>query len=344
MNAPPRTVWVAGAAGFIGSAVARRFAAAGWRVVALAHRRAPAPGALPAGAPVETVDAADGAALAALAARLGRPEVVVNAAGLASDVGPRALFRRLNVGIPLALAAVPARKLVHVSSSDVYGIRDFRGEGEDELPFDDNVGNPYPATKIEAERRLAAEVAPERFVCLRPCAVWGEGDRTLEPRAAAFLRVSPLIVHFGPHRGRNRWPLCDVRLVAEAALAAALSPCWDGRGVTVIDHARTSIDGWYRDVAARRFPGRRYRTLCLPRAAGFALGAVSSGLSNLLRRTRPVFDPTFYSAHHVTSDLDFSDARLLAGLAATRALRNPVRTPLAPRRPDTGIAPPAVLS
>ena len=32
------------------------------------------------------------------------------------------------------------------------------------------------------------------------------------------------------------------------------------------------------------------------------------------------------------------------GLAATRALRNPVRTPLAPRRPDTRIAPPAVLS
>jgi len=310
---PPPTVWVAGAAGFIGAAVARRFAEAGWRVVALLHRRAPA--ALPDGARAETVDAADPDALAALAARLGRPDVVANAAGLASDVGPRALFRRLNAGIPRALAPIPLRKLVHVSSSDVYGIRDFRGEGEDALPFDDNVGNPYPATKIEAERWLAANVDPSRFVCLRPCAVWGEGDRTLEPRAAAFLRASPFIVHFGPHRGRNRWPLCDVRLVADAALAAALVPDWDGRGVTVIDHARTTIDGWYRGIAARLCPGRRHRTLCLPRAAGFAVGALSSGLSNLLRRTHPVFDPTWYSAHHVAADLDFSDARLLSGLA-----------------------------
>ncbi|MBQ3811497.1 MAG: hypothetical protein II839_11835, partial [Kiritimatiellae bacterium] len=101
-----------------------------------------------------------------------------------------------------------------------------------------------------------------------------------------------------------------------AALAAALVPDWDGRGVTVIDHGRTTIDGWYRGIAARLCPGRRYRTLCLPRAAGFALGALSSGLSNLLRRTHPVFDPTFYSAHHVAADLDFSDARLRAGLAA----------------------------
>ena len=313
MGSSERTVWVAGAAGFIGGAVVRRFAAAGWRVTALVHRRAPE--SLPDGVRAEPCDAADSAALGALAARIGRPAVVVNAAGLASDVGPRALFRRLNVGIPQALASLPLEKLVHVSSSDVYGIRDFHGEGEDELPFDDNVGNPYPATKIEAERWLAANLPPERFVCLRPGAVWGEGDRTLEPRAAGFLRASPFIVHFGPHRGRNRWPLCDVRLVAEAAFAAALSPVWDGRGVTVVDHERTTIDGWYRALAARHFPGRRYRTLCLPRAAGYALGALSSGLSNLLRLTHPVFDPSFYAAHHVASDLDFSDARLRAGLA-----------------------------
>ncbi|MBP5321950.1 MAG: hypothetical protein J6334_13315, partial [Kiritimatiellae bacterium] len=131
----------------------------------------------------------------------------------------------------------------------------------------------------------------------------------------AFLRSSPFIVHFGPWRGKNRWPLTDVRLVAEAAFTAAVSSCWDGQGVTVVDPLRTTIDGWYRALAARHFPGRRYRTLCLPRWAGYAMGVCSSGLSRLLRRTRPLFDPSFYAAHHVASNLDFSDARLRAGLA-----------------------------
>ncbi|MBP5321505.1 MAG: NAD-dependent epimerase/dehydratase family protein, partial [Kiritimatiellae bacterium] len=181
-SAESATVWIAGAAGFIGSAITRRFADAGWRVCALIHRRSEG---VPDGVHVERCDAADPAALEGLVRRLGQPECVVNAAGLASDVGPRALFHRLNVGIVQALAPLPRRKFIHISSSDVYGIRDFHGETEAALPFDDNVGNPYPATKIEAERWLAAHLPPTRFVCLRPGAVWGEGDRTLEPRAVA---------------------------------------------------------------------------------------------------------------------------------------------------------------
>ncbi len=271
----------------------------------LVHRRAPK--APVPGAQYVTGDISDAAAIREQVAALA-PDVIVHAAAMATDVGPEKLFKRVNFDSVTVLAPLAGRKFIFISTADVYGIRDFNGEDVSTLSFDDNLHNPYPKYKIKSELWLKENLPPERFACIRPAAVWGPGDETLERRVADFLRSSPFIVHFGKWRGRNRWPLADVRRVAEAAWLAATTNRWDGDGVTVIDDRRVTADEFYRETAARLFPGRRYRTLCLPMWLGVCVGRFSSWLANLCGRTHVFFDPSYYAMRTVSSNLDFSDA------------------------------------
>lgn len=308
MSECPGHVLVTGAGGFIGGHVARRFAAAGWKVTGLVHRRQPKD-PVP-GAEYAAGDISDLGGLRGLVATLA-PDVIVHAAALASDVGPDSLFRKLNYESVVTLAPLAKRKFVFISTADVYGIRDFSGEDVSTLKFDDNLSNPYPRYKIKAELWLKGNLPPERFACVRPAAVWGPGDETLERRVADFLRFSPFIVHFGKWRGRNRWPLADVRRVAEAAYLAATTSRWDGDGVTVIDSRRVTAEDFYRETAARLFPGRKFRTLCLPMWIGVCIGWLSSFIAAALRLSHVPFDPSYYALKTVSSNLDFVDKSFL---------------------------------
>jgi nucleoside-diphosphate-sugar epimerase len=142
--------------------------------------------------------------------------------------------------------------------------------------------------------------------------VWGAGDRTLTPRIVAFLKWSPWIVHFGRWRGRNRWPLAHVRNVARAIFLAATVQDAAGRAFNVVDDERTTIDEFYRILAGVYLPHKTLGTVVLPFWFGQCIGAVVSGISNILNLDRPFMDPSYYALYSVSHNLDFDNGRIKA--------------------------------
>ena len=310
---------VTGAAGFIGLNTVRELVRRGVYVYAVTHQKShPELTALAqSGAlQIRCADLSEMTHVRAAFASCPTLDAVIHCAGRASDVGWTSEFRKANYASVVNLGTLCREtgvgRLVFVSTTDVYGLRDFNGECEDGLPYDESARNPYPRFKILAEKWLRANLPLERYAIIRPAAVWGEGDPTLTPRFRAFLETSPYIIHFGRWHGSNRWPLADVRTVAAANCLAATRPEAAGLAINVLDSARTTIDAFYRQVAAQYFPNRRFRTITLPYACGAALGGYISGVSNLLNLRHPFADPSLYALRSVSHNLDFSNARLLS--------------------------------
>ena len=297
-----KKVLVTGSAGFIGQNVVKAYVEHGWFVYALVHNNVPKELAQLKNVELLRGDVTNPKLFEGL-----QVEVVAHVAGIASDIGSDDKFRRINFEPIKHLAKLPKEKIVYVSSSDVYGIKDFQNADEN-TPLVEFPKNPYPRYKIKSENWLREN--PYNYVIIRPAAVYGEGDKTLENRVVEFLATSPFIVHFGKWRGQNRWPLANVKNVAEIIVAVSMTDEFDKQAITIIDPEKTTIDEYYRSIAKKYFPNRKFRNLYLPFWFGKMLGLVSTTLSNLLKLKSPLFDPTFYAVHHVSSNLDFSSGKM----------------------------------
>jgi len=343
MAAEHRHVIITGATGFIGAACVREFLEHGWTVTALGHRSASAadlggasdrhctadrlralrehPGLHLAWGSVTEREALVEVLAAAIARAGGECQALVHCAGRATDVGWDRRFRAANlVGVENvchAFQRLNIGRLVHMSTTDVYGVRDFAGADET-TPHDNNRHNPYAKYKILAEAHIRRSLPRDRHVILRPGLVWGPGDTTVLPRAVAFLRASPVILHFGRWRGRNRWPLAYVGNVARVAYAAATGEDALGEAYNVVDPEPTTMDEYYRLLMDLFLPGeRRKRSLTLPLAMIWPFAALSTLVSDLLDRRHPIFDPSLYSLWHVTHSQDFCGAKAGQLLAAS---------------------------
>lgn len=303
-----QSILITGAGGYIGSNAAEYFVRQGYDVTGMVHRKVN-PRFEKSGAKAVPGDLDDPVSLEALFEK--RYDYVLHIAARASDVGKDEWFRRENFEATKVLATRAVthgvRRFVYLSTADVYGLHDFHGESEEKLPFDEAVSNPYPKYKIQSEKWLAANLAPERFSCVRPCVVFGNGDTTITPRTIDYLRKSPLLFHFGKWKGENRWPLAHVENVCRALHAAMILPEASGQGVTVLDSKFTTLRQYYREIAREFLEGKRPRECCLPTATVWPLAWLSTHLS----RREPLFDPTLYSLDTIIHNLDFSNRRML---------------------------------
>ena len=321
-----QNVFITGAAGFIGGYAAREFVEQGWHVFALIRSKSSTfleESEVSGSVTIIRGDLNDFAEVEQrlrdqLEKKSGKLDAIVHCAGRASDVGRWNEFRKANFESVQNLCELSnnlnINRFVFISTTDVYGMHDFNGESESELPLQNNTNNPYPKFKIAAEEWIRKTMPKERFSIIRPAAVWGVGDPTLTPRMVSFLKSSPWIIHFGKWHGKNRWPLAHVRNVSAAIFLATIISEAAGNEINVLDNEITSIDEFYRIIASIYLPGKKLRSITLPMCIGKAIGYVVSSISNLLNLDHPFTDPSIYALYSISSNLDFSNKKLLSML------------------------------
>ena len=172
------TIAITGASGFIGDAVARRYADAGWQVRGLDVRLPDASDPLTPNPDPRidylTGDVTDPGAVREL---VSGADLVVHTAAIVAESGDWSAFDRINARAPreVALAARGAgvSSFVHLSSVMVHGFSFTEGVGEDGRL--DHANNPYCASKIRSEFLLRGIDAPGAFHVhiVRPGDVYG---------------------------------------------------------------------------------------------------------------------------------------------------------------------------
>ena len=206
----------------------------------------------------------------------GATTIVHGAALLRSSEGWPAL-ERVNVE-GTRLAARRARELgvplIHLSSVAVYGDVSLAADGsvtEETARRPLPPQNLYARSKREAETAVRAEMALGlHATMLRPCPVYGEGDRLFLPRLVAGARRGwmPLV-----GTGDRPIPLVHASSVARAVCAAIeMRDRW-GRAYNVTnDGAITTLEVV---EAAGRGAGHRIRTLRVPEVIGLGAAAAA---------------------------------------------------------------------
>lgn len=209
---------------------------------------------------------------------------IVHAAALLRSSEGWPAFERVNVE-GTRLAAHRARELgvplIHLSSVAVYGDVSLAPDGsvtEDAVLQPLPPQNLYARSKREAETAVHAEMARGlRAMMLRPCPVYGEGDRLFLPRMVAAARRGwmPLV-----GSGDRPVPLVHAGSVARAVCAAIDAGSGWGRTYNVTNDGEITASEILK--AAGRGAGRRIRTVRIPEAIGLGGATAADALLRLL--------------------------------------------------------------
>jgi nucleoside-diphosphate-sugar epimerase len=324
----PGAVLITGASGFIGGRLARRLSGEGRSVRCLV--RASSDSSALEQLPVELVvgELGDPASLRRAAAGCER---IVHCAAMVSDWGTVEEIRAANVAgtrnVLAAARAVGARRLVHISSTDVYGHAGPWPLAEDAAPR--GFANWYAQTKLQAERALREACEPDgpELVILRPATVYGPGSREVVLEIARAIRGGNMVLI---DRGRAIAGLVFIDNLIDAALLALDHEHAPGHAFNATD----GIDVTWRQLADGLADGlgcpnvRWSMPYRLAEALGFSL---EHGYRALHRTTRLTTRPLLsrQAVHVMGTDQSFSNrkARELlaweprvdydAGLAAT---------------------------
>jgi len=307
----PKTLFITGATGLVGSHVVEEALRRGHKVRALV--RGSSDSRWLDERPVEKVEG-DLEDVEALRRGVAGANWVFNCAAKVGDWGTLEEFRRLNVeALGLLLdAAVEAAvgRFVHVSSLGVYEGRDHFGTDETTPPAAQALDG-YTRSKVEAEA-LALRVYKERglpVTVVRPGFIYGERDRTVLPKLVHSLRTKRF-AYFGS--GEQALNCIYVKNLVHALFLAAESPDSVGEVFNVTDGPRVSkrqFIGQVAELAGLKAPTRRI-PLWLARA-----------LANLLERrairkkstTPPLVNKARYKFLGLNLDYSIEKARQKLG-------------------------------
>jgi nucleoside-diphosphate-sugar epimerase len=214
-------------------------------------------------------------------------DAIFNAAaaiGTGRDPEP---FRRVNVTGTAHLLAAAARagsRLVHVSSTSVFGRQRYGPSPTDEgTPLPElPAADAYGRSKQEAERLVLDAHARGRAwaAVVRPPVMYGRRDRQFAPRIGPVLERG-LVPLFGG--GRTTLTLVSADAVADGAIRAAACDRAGGR----VFHLTNDFDLTVAELVrfAERGLGHRIRTLPVPLALGrAAFRVLAAGLVAVGRR------------------------------------------------------------
>jgi hypothetical protein len=182
-------IFITGASGFIGGAIARDLASNGESHEILALSRSDRSdqvvktlGAKPVRGDLASLEPGD----------LPACDAVIHCAAFVEPWGTREATWRINVeGTARVLAAARAagaRRFVHMSTEAVLWKGQDLVDITEDHPYPDRTPYLYSETKAEAERLVVAANGPDmETVILRPRFVWGPGDQTLAPEIEAMV-------------------------------------------------------------------------------------------------------------------------------------------------------------
>jgi nucleoside-diphosphate-sugar epimerase len=241
-------ILVSGAAGFIGSHVVQKLAAAHHTVIAIGR---------PPKGPRESAHRVADLAIDSLDPLLEGCEAIVHCAARAAPWGERALFWRDNVLaterlLDAARRAGTVRRFVQISTPSIY----FRYRNQENIA---EVFTPpkrwpthYAETKWTAECRVrdAPTLGP---IILRPRAVFGPGDRAIVPRVLAAVQRGALIL---PNGGKAWIDITYVDNVVSAVEQALIADRrFEGKAFNITNGEPLQV----RDMLTKLFAALRIR-------------------------------------------------------------------------------------
>jgi nucleoside-diphosphate-sugar epimerase len=209
---------VTGATGFIGGHLTRRLVADGYEVRCLVRAGSDTTQLEHLGVQLAYGDLTSASSLASAVAGC---EHVLHCGALVSDWATTAEIAAVNVSgtrnLLQACVAASVRRLVHFSTTDVYGHPERAGTDEEYIAA--HFANWYAQTKLEAEgeiRRTDATSALETVI-LRPATVYGPGSKDVIGEIARAIRGRHMLLIDG---GRAVAGLCFVENLVDAAVLA----------------------------------------------------------------------------------------------------------------------------
>jgi nucleoside-diphosphate-sugar epimerase len=299
-------ITVTGATGFIGSQLVDRLLADGHQVTALVRQPSSIPPLTEKGVTAVVGDVTDNGSLAT--AMTGADLVFHLARARAHGALPREAFRVNAEGsrnVARAAMAAGARRVVHASSSTVYGSRVGLVREEAVLRPD----SAYARSKADAEKAMKAE-AGDRAVIARITAVMGPGAGTWKPLATSAAAGTLRLVG----SGSNMHHPADVSDILHGLIRCAFTDGIGGRTYNLAGPEPVSVADLREHLARAAAPGRAIRHPrsypALPITFYYRLGVFSDRVLGF----RP---PLFESVTFLTADrmLDIARARKDLGFA-----------------------------